>query len=81
MSERLQVLFDEQELDAIRETAAREGMTVSEWVRQVLRGARRERPLRDQARKLAAVRVAARHHLPAGEIDEMLREIEQGYVR
>lgn len=80
MSKRLQVVLDDGEFEAIREIAAREGTTVSEWVRQLLRAARRERPTGDRARKLAAVRAAARHRFPTGEIDQMLEEIEQGYL-
>jgi hypothetical protein len=37
-------------------------------------------PTGDQARKLAAVRAAARHDFPTAEIDRMLEEIEQGYL-
>lgn len=81
MSKRLQVVLDDAEFDSVRELAAREGMTTSEWVRVQLRRARRERPDGDQARKLAAVRAAARHEFPTGDIDQMLAEIEQGYTR
>jgi len=81
MSKRLQVLLDDAEFDSIRQLAASEGMTTSEWVRALLRRARRERPTGDQARKLAAVRAAARHEFPTGDIDQMLAEIEQGYAR
>lgn len=81
MSKRLQVVLDDGEFEAIREVASREGVTVSEWVRGVLRGARRDLPAGDQARKLAAVRAAARHGFPTGDIGSMLAEIEQGYLR
>ncbi|MEX2556691.1 MAG: antitoxin [Actinomycetota bacterium] len=80
MSKRLQVVFDEQELATIREEALRHGMTVSEWVRQALRTARTQSSAREPARKLAAVRAAARHAFPTADIDEMLREIERGYA-
>lgn len=80
MSKRLQVLLDDQEFDAIRDVAVREGMTMSEWVRQLVRAAWRDRPVGDQARKLAAVRAAARHSFPTGDVDQMLAEIEQGYL-
>jgi hypothetical protein len=81
MSVRLQVLFDERELDAIRRVAVEEGMTVSEWVRATLRKARQERPSGDAARKLAVIRAAAGHDFPTGDIDQMLTEIETGYVQ
>jgi 16S rRNA U516 pseudouridylate synthase RsuA-like enzyme len=76
---RLQVLLDEGDLEQIRRIAEREGMTVSEWVRRVLRQAGRGRASGDPARKLAAVRSAARHSFPTGDIEQMLDEIERGY--
>jgi transposase-like protein len=80
MSKRLQVMLDDRELKAIREDARRHGMTVSEWVRQALRRAGRESSSREPARKLAAVRAAARHTFPTSDIDQMLTEIERGYT-
>jgi hypothetical protein len=79
MSKRLQVVLSDEELEQLREAASREGLTVSEWVRQALRRARRERPAGGRARKLAAVRAAARHSFPTADIDQMLNEIERGY--
>jgi hypothetical protein len=79
MSKRLQVLLRDEEFEELRAEAMRQGMTLSEWVRQVLRRARAERPEGDRARKLAAVRVAARHAFPTADIEEMLAEIERGY--
>jgi hypothetical protein len=80
MSKRMQVLFDEPELREIRRVARAQHMTVAEWVRQALRAARRREPLGDAARKLDAVRAAARHAFPSGDIDTMLAEIERGYT-
>jgi hypothetical protein len=80
MSKRLQVLLDEDELAEIRAAARQRGMTVSEWVRQVIRKAQREVPAGDKARKLAAVRAAARHSFPTADIEKMLAEIERGYA-
>lgn len=80
MSRRLQVLLDEREYQAIGDLAAQEGMTVSEWVRQVLRAAGRDKPAGDQARKLAVIRAAGRHSFPTGDVDQLLAEIERGYL-
>lgn len=80
MSIRLQVVLDEAEMDAIREDARSHGMTVSEWVRKTLRNARRESSPQEPARKLAAVRAAARHDFPTADIEHMLNEIERGYT-
>lgn len=80
MSKRLQVVLNEEDMESIREDARRHGMTVSEWVRQALRNAGRESSSREPARKLAAVRAAARHAFPTADIDQMLTEIEGGYA-
>lgn len=78
MSKRLQVLLEEDELEALRREAERQEMTLSEWVRAVLRDARRRRPASKEA-KLAAIREACTHRYPTGGIDQMLLEIERGY--
>ena len=80
MSIRLQVLLDEAELREIRQIARRERMSVAEWVRQALRAARRRQGLGDSRKKLEVVRAAARHSFPTGDIDQMLSEIENGYL-
>ena len=80
MSTRLQVVIDDEELDEIRRVARQHGLTVSEWVRQTLRQARRATSGGSVERKLAAIRAAARHEFPTGDIDEVLDEIEQGYL-
>jgi transposase-like protein len=80
MSKRLQVLLEESELSAIRKTARRHQMTTAEWVRQALRAARREESAGDPARKLAVVRAAVHHEFPTADMEQMLREIEQGYT-
>lgn len=80
MSKRLQVLLDEAEYREIQKIARRHRMTVSAWVRDVLRRVRRSEPVRDADRKLEAVRAAARHQFPTADIDRMLAEIERGYL-
>lgn len=80
MTKRLQVLLEEQELKEIQRAARAERMTVAEWVRQVLRSARRQVPSRDPERKLTAIRAAARYSFPAPDIEKMLEEIEKGYL-
>ena len=79
MSKRLQVVMDEEELEAVRETARRHGMTVSEWARRVLREARRRGSSGDADRKLAAIRAADTCAYPTADIDQMLAEVERGY--
>ena len=79
MSIRLQVVMDQDELESIRAAARERGMTVSEFVRETLREARRKVASGDTERKLAAIRAADRHAYPTADIDRMLGEIERGY--
>jgi len=79
MSTRLQVVMDRDELESIRAAARERGMTVSEFVRETLREARRKVASGDTERKLAAIRAADRHAYPTADIDQMLGEIERGY--
>lgn len=80
MSKRLQVLLPDKELAEIQQSARRQQMTTAEWVRQALRAARRATPGVAARKKLDVVRAAARHSLPAPDIDQMLSEIERGYL-
>lgn len=80
MTKRLQVLLDETEMEEIRQVAERERMTVAEWVRQTLRAARKERSRISPETKLEATRKAAEHAFPVSDIEEMLEEIDRGYL-
>jgi hypothetical protein len=80
MSKRLQVLLEEPELREIQRAARAQRLTVAEWVRQALRAARRRQPIVDPRKKLEAIRAAARHSFPIADIDQMLAEIESGYL-
>jgi hypothetical protein len=79
MSKRLQVILDDSELVDIQRAARRARMTTAEWVRQALRAARRAVPRIDARKKLLVVRAATDHAFPTADVDQMLREIEQGY--
>ncbi|HUO85569.1 MAG TPA: antitoxin [Thermoanaerobaculia bacterium] len=79
MSKRLQVILEDAEMREIQRAARQKRQTVAEWVRHALRQARRIEPAGDPARKIAAIRRAASDfRFPAGEIDEMLEQIEAG---
>ena len=80
MSKRLQVLLQEKELTEIQQSARRQQMTTAEWVRQALRAARRAEPRMTTHKKLQFVRAATRHAFPAPDVDQMLDEIERGYL-
>lgn len=80
MSMRLQVVVDDAELAEIRTAAARHGMTVSAWVRQAIRAARRTESDVAPSRKLDIVRRATEHSFPTADIEQMLAETERGYL-
>jgi len=80
MSKRLQVLLDEDDFDQIRAAARARRVSVADWVRDAIRLARREQPSSSPDRKIAAIRAAARHNFPTADIDQMLEEIERGYL-
>jgi hypothetical protein len=80
MSTRLQVLLPEAEMKEIRRLAQRERIPVGEWVRRALRAARMREPVSDPQVKLKAIREAVQHSFPTADIDQMLAEIEQGYL-
>lgn len=79
MTKRLQVLLDDEELAEIQELARRRHQTTAAWVREALRVARDTPTYPETGRKLRAVREAAAHAYPAGDVDDMLHEIERGY--
>lgn len=74
------MILEDEELAEIQEVARRQRMTTAEWVRQALRAARRRQPGGDAHKRLEAIRTAARHSYPAPDIEQMLGEIERGYV-
>lgn len=79
MSKRLQVIVNEKEWRDIGRIARRRGLTVSEWVRQVLREARQREPDGDVGTKLDVIRSASKNSFPTSDVPQMLDEIEQGY--
>jgi hypothetical protein len=80
MSKRLQVVVDDSELVRFQRAAESAGMTTSEWARQTLRRAERRIASGDPETKLAAIRRAAAHRFPTADIEQMLHEIEGGYL-
>jgi len=80
MVKRLQVLMDDDELRSIQRLARDERVTTAEWVRQRLREAQEARARPDIATKLAAIQRASQFRAPAPDIEQMLAEIERGYL-
>lgn len=80
MAKRLQVILRDPEYREIQRIARTRRMSLAAWVRQALELARRHEPAGDAAKKLQAIRAAARNEFPTGEIETMLEEIERGYI-
>ena len=80
MTKRLQVLFDDDELAEIQKLAKGRRQTTAAWVREALRAAQARDAYPDPEPKLRAVREALTYAYPAGEITEVLSEIERGYL-
>jgi len=80
MSKRLQVVVGDEELERYARTAEAAGLSMSEWARQALRAAQRERSSGDVEAKLAAIRKAVSLETDGREvdIDTMLAETEAG---
>jgi hypothetical protein len=79
MSKRLQVVVRDDDLERYSHAAEAAGTTLSEWVRQALRVAERERSSGDVEAKLALIRKAASYNFPAEpDIDTLLAEMEAG---
>jgi hypothetical protein len=81
MAKRLQVILQDPEYREVQRAARSRQMSIAEWVRQALALARRREPLGDVEKKLAAIRAAVKHEFPTGDIETMLAEIEQGYLK
>lgn len=80
MSKRLQVLLPDAEMEEIRRIARRERLTVGEWARRALRLARSKQPAVDPQARLKLLREAVKLSYPTADIDQMLEEIERGYL-
>ena len=80
MAKRLQVILQDPEYREIQQIARLRRMSIAEWVRQALELARRREPTRSIDKKLEAIRTAARYQFPVADIDQVLAEIEKGYL-
>lgn len=81
MSKRLQILLDDEEMREIQRLADQQRTSVAEWVRRALRAARQRQPCENAETKIQSVRAAARHSFPTADIEDVLREIESGYIK
>ena len=80
MTKRVRGLLDEDDLREIQALARQGRQTTSAWVRDVLRAARLEGTHPRPEVKLGAIRETVALAFPIGEIDEVLAEIESGFL-
>ena len=80
MSSRLQVLVSDREMEEFQRLAKQEHATLGEWVRRTLKEAGASKPVIGPEAKLQAVRSAVECDFPAPDIDQMLAEVERGYL-
>lgn len=85
MSRRLQVELGNREFEQIRMMARRQRMSVDDWILKVLREAHRSQPQRgaeaeEADRKLALLDRAMEYEFPTADIDQMLAEVQRGYL-
>jgi hypothetical protein len=78
MSKRLLVVITDDEYRAIVSAARHRGQPVSRFVRDSLRRSVTEEPEPDSDRRVAEVLRFARFAGPTGDIEQLLREIDQG---
>ena len=75
MAKRLQVILQDPEYREIQRAARSRRMSIAQWVRQALASAHQDEPATDVGKKLEAIRAAARHDFPSGNIEVMLAQI------
>ena len=80
MAKRLQVILQDSDYRDIQRAARARRMSIAEWVRQSLAAARRQQPEGTVPKKLEVLRIATQYQFPVGDIDQMLAEIEAGYL-
>jgi len=80
MAKRLQVILKDPEYREVQRAARARHMSIAAWVRRALEIVRRQEPVGNTAKKIAAIRAAAQFNGPTADIDQMLAEIEQGYL-
>lgn len=80
MSKRLQVLLEPREYKTFRQIAKEAGVSLGEWVRRALRRAAQNSTSKSPEERLAVIRRYSQHKGPTCDIEQMLAEIEKGYL-
>jgi len=80
MAKRLQVILQDAVYREIQRAARARRMSLAEWVRQALDLQRRREPVDSVNKKLEVLSTAVKYSFPTADIDQMLAEIEKGYL-
>lgn len=80
MSKRLQVLMEPKEYKQFQRLAEAKGLSLGEWVRQILRRFAQSTSTKDPQTKINQIRKASQLSYPSGAIEQILAEIEKGYL-
>lgn len=80
MSKRLQVLVEPKEYRQFQALAEAKGLSLGEWVRQILRRFAQSTSTKNPQIKIAQIRKASQLNYPTGDIEQILAETEKGYL-
>lgn len=81
MSKRLQVLLNLSEFRIYQRLARTQGVSLGEWVRHALRQTSAKFSTTDADEKIRKIRKLSQNNFPSGNIDQILDEIEKGYLK
>jgi hypothetical protein len=81
MSQTLQLLLPDEEMNEIRRSAESQQLSVEDWAREALRRAHSSHSDTRAEAKFRAIRRAVSHSFPTADIEQMNAEIEQGYLK
>ncbi len=76
----MQVLIEPKEYKQFQRLAEAKGLSLGEWVRQILRRFSESSSARDPQIKIAHIRKASQLNYPSGDIEQILGEIEKGHL-
>jgi hypothetical protein len=79
MSKVVQVTLSDSEFQEITKLAHAQNLSITEWVRGVIRLSHQRESAIEIGRKLAVIRAAVQCDYPTGDMDCLLSDIEKGY--
>jgi hypothetical protein len=80
MAKRIEVILADVHYRGIQRAARSSQMSVAQWVQQELERACWREPSISTAKKLGALQVAIQHEFPTCDLEQILTEVESGYI-